>query len=83
MVRPRPAARGRLRVAEVRVFYDREGGSLTVWFGEPTQEFVSEETRGEAILMKNAAGRIIGIERLNFCAPARESPRLELSVVPA
>ena len=64
-------------MAELRVIYDRAGKSLTVWFADPLQEYVCEETGGEAILMKDAAGRVIGVERLNFSVPARESLRLE------
>jgi hypothetical protein len=64
-------------MAELRVIYDRAGKSLTVWFADPLQEYVCEETGGEAILMKDSGGRVIGFERLNFSVPASESPRLE------
>jgi hypothetical protein len=56
-------------MAEVKVLYDREGQTLTVWFAEPTEEFVCEETGDEVILMKNANGRVIGFEKLNFIQP--------------
>lgn len=70
-------------MTEVRAFHGREGGSLTVRFGDPSQEFVCKEAGGEAILMQNAAGRIIGIERLNLANPVGESPRLEPAIAPA
>lgn len=53
-------------MAQVKVFYDREGRTLTVWFDDPTQEYVCEETGDEVILMKNKAGAVIGFERLNY-----------------
>ena len=51
---------------EVRVYYDRDGNTLTVWFGDPKEEAVCEETGEEVVLMKDAAGRVIGFEKLNF-----------------
>ena len=53
----------------VRIFHDREGQTLTVWFDEPSDEYVCEETGSEIVLMKNRAGRVIGIEKLNFSVP--------------
>ena len=51
---------------EVRVYYDRDGNTLTVWFGDPQEEAVCEETGEEVVLMKDAAGHVIGFEKLNF-----------------
>jgi len=70
-------------MAEVKVFYDREGSSLTVWFGDPRQEYVCEETGDEVVLMKDAAGHVIGFERLNFSLPARDSLRVAFETAPA
>lgn len=53
-------------MAQVKVFYDETGNTLTVWFGNPEDEYVSEETGDEVILMKDKAGRVIGFEKLNF-----------------
>lgn len=53
-------------MAQVKVFYDEVGNTLTVWFGNPTDEFVSEETGDEVILMKDKNGKVIGFEKLNF-----------------
>lgn len=53
-------------MAEVKVFFDREGNTLTVWFGEPRDEYVCEETGEGIVLMKNKAGEVIGFEKLNF-----------------
>ena len=51
---------------QVKVYYDREGNTLTVWFGDPANEYVAEETGDEIVLMKNRDGKVIGFEKLNF-----------------
>lgn len=53
-------------MAQVKVFYDEVGNTLTVWFGDPNAEYVCEETGEEVILMKDKAGRVIGFEKLNY-----------------
>lgn len=53
-------------MAHVKVFYDEVGSTLTVWFGEPQDEYICEETGEEVILMKDIAGKVIGFEKLNF-----------------
>jgi len=61
---------------EVKVFYDREGHTLTVWFGNPQDEAVCEETGDEVILIKDRDGRVIGFEKLNAVLPAERNLRL-------
>lgn len=56
-------------MAQVKVYYDPVGNTLTVWFGEPQDEYVCEETGDEVILMKDRTGRVIGFEKLNFLLP--------------
>lgn len=53
-------------MAQVKVYYDRQGNTLTVWFDEPAKEHVCEETGDGVILMKDAAGQVIGFEKLSF-----------------
>jgi hypothetical protein len=53
-------------MAQIKVYYDREGNTLTVWFGNPADEFIAEETGEEIVLMKDRDGRVIGFEKLNF-----------------
>lgn len=59
-------------MAQVKVFYDKEGNTLTVWFSDPKEEYVCEETGDEVVLMKNKSGRVIGFERLNFSTSKSE-----------
>lgn len=60
-------------MAELKVFHDREGQTLTVWFSDPTQEIVCEEAGEEVVLMKDRSGRVIGFEKLNFSVPESDS----------
>ena len=51
---------------KVRVYFDREGNTLSVWFDDPKKEHVCEESGDDVILVKDRQGRVIGFERLNF-----------------
>ena len=51
---------------KIRVYYDSHGNTLNVWFNNPKQEHVCEETGEEVILVKNRQGKVIGFEKLNF-----------------
>jgi hypothetical protein len=53
-------------VEKLRVYFDREGNSLSVWFDDPEKEHVCEETDDDVVLVKDRRGRVIGFERLNF-----------------
>jgi hypothetical protein len=70
-------------MAEVKVFYDREGQTLTVWFTDRAQEYVSEETGDEVVLMKDRAGRVIGFEKLSFSVPDSDPLRVALETASA
>jgi len=53
-------------MAQVKVYYDQVGNTLTVWLDNPQNEYICEETGEEVILMKDKQGRVIGFEKLNF-----------------
>ena len=57
---------------QVKIFYDRAGNTLTVWFGDPQDEYICEETGDEVVLMKDRTGRVIGFEKLNSSVSAPE-----------
>ena len=61
-------------MATVKVYYDKEGHTLTVWFDDPEKEFICEETGEEVVLMKDKDGKVIGFERLNFAPDEAEAP---------
>ena len=62
---------------EIKVYYDRTGETLTVWFGNPQDEYICEETGEEVVLMKDRHGNVIGFEKLFFSVPSSE--RLQFS----
>ncbi len=51
---------------KVRVYYDRKGNSLSVWFDDPKKEHICEEMHDDVVLIKDRRGRVIGFERLNY-----------------
>ena len=68
-------------MAEVKVYYDREGNTLTVWFGNPQDEYVCEETGNEVVLMKDKSGQVIGFEKLNFSVMPLQPIRVAFETV--
>jgi uncharacterized protein YuzE len=53
---------------QVKVYYDPLGNTLTVWFGNPADEEVSEEVSEDVILMKDKDGAVIGFEKMFFAS---------------
>jgi hypothetical protein len=51
---------------KVRLYFDREGNTLTVWFDAPAKEYICEEIADDTVVMKDRRGRVIGFERLNY-----------------
>ena len=70
-------------MAEIKVFFDREGDTLTVWFGDPQDEYVCEETGEGIILMKNKQGDVIGFEKLNFVGEESRQVKVAFETVAA
>ena len=65
---------------KIRLFYDKQGNTLNVWFDDPKKEYMCEETSEEVILVKDKQGKVIGFERLNFLPPDAGSRLQELPV---
>ena len=70
-------------MAAVKVYHDKVGNTLTVWFGEPTAEYICEETAAEVILMKDRAGQVIGFEKLNYSVSDPENVQFSFETVTA
>lgn len=51
---------------EIKIYYDPHGNTLSVWFDNPQNEHICEETGEEIILVKDKKGKVIGFEKLNF-----------------
>ena len=70
-------------MAAVKVYYDPVGNTLTVWFGNPQDEYISEETGDEVILMKDSNGQVIGLEKLNYTIPATSNLKISFETATA
>jgi uncharacterized protein YuzE len=68
---------------EVKVYFDRKGNTLTVWFGNPADEYSAEETGEEIVLMKDREGKVIGFEKLNFTTQSADAVRVAFETVTA
>jgi uncharacterized protein YuzE len=68
---------------QIHVYYDGMGNTLTVWFGNPRDEYTCEETGEEVILMKDKQGRVIGFEKLNYALPKQADLRIAFETVAA
>jgi uncharacterized protein YuzE len=67
-------------VDKVRVYYDRTGNTLTVWFDDPKREHVCEEIDDDIVLMKDTQGRVIGFERLNYLSRKQQAQKTPIPV---
>lgn len=54
----------------IKIFFDKVGNTLNVWFDDPKKEHVSEETAEEIVLIKDKRGKVIGFEVLNYLDPS-------------
>ena len=61
-----------------KIYYDEEGKTLTVWFDDPSKEFLAEETGEDFSLIKDKDGRVIGFERLNYSLEKPDAVQVEL-----
>ena len=50
----------------IKIFFDKKGNTLNVWFDDPSKEAVAEETSEEVVLVKDKNGKVIGFEVLNY-----------------
>ena len=65
---------------KLRVYFDREGNTLTVWFDDPKKEHVCEESDDDMVLMKDRHGRVIGFERLNYLSTKQRKDGVSVPV---
>jgi uncharacterized protein YuzE len=60
-------------VDKVRLYFDRAGNTLSVWFDDPQKEVVCEEIGDDTVLVKDKRGRVIGFERLNYLSRKQQN----------
>ena len=68
-------------MTSIKIYYDRGGNTLTVWFGNPADEYVADETGEEIVLMKNREGKVIGFEKLNFTGHVGDAIKVAFETV--
>jgi len=65
---------------KIRVFFDKEGNTLDVWFKKP-RKVISEETGEEVILKERSKDKkVIGFEKLNFLSDEAKIKNLLVEV---
>ena len=70
-------------MSKIKMYYDRKGKTLSVWFDDPKKEVVSEEIGDGTIVSKDKEGKVIGFEKLyvKFPTSVRESaPPIEFAL---
>ncbi|MCB1178030.1 MAG: DUF2283 domain-containing protein [Leptospiraceae bacterium] len=65
-------------MGEVIIYFDKFGNTLTVWFGDPNEEHIAEETGDDMVLMKNKEGKVIGFEKWNLSKNSEGKVRIAL-----
>jgi len=65
---------------KLRIYCDRQGNSLSVWFDDPKKESVCEETDDDVVLVKDRDGRVIGFERLNYLSAKERQEGVSIPV---
>ena len=58
----------------IKLYYDKKGNTLTVWFDDPEKEAFVEEVGDDGAVMKDKKGKVIGFEKLNYMVPLSKSP---------
>ena len=64
----------------IKLLFDKVGNTLNGWFDDPQKEHVSAEAADDVILVKDADGRVIGIEILNYLSVDESKDVTELPV---
>ena len=68
-------------MGRLKIIFDREASTLTVWFANPKDEHVCEETGDDVVLMKDRDGHVIGIERLAYHLPQQDILQVDVETV--
>jgi len=65
----------------LKIYYDEQGKTLTVWFDDPNKEFLAVEVGEDFTLIKDKDSNTIGLERLNYSLEAPETLQVEFQRV--
>ena len=64
----------------IKIFFDKVGNTLNVWFDDPKKEVIAEETSEEVVIIKDKSGKVIGFEVLNYLPSSELKELKKLSV---
>jgi hypothetical protein len=67
-------------VERIRIYHDRSGNTLTVWFDDPNKEYICQEIADDVVLMKDRRGRVLGFERLNYLSKKQQGQGVNVPV---
>lgn len=56
-------------MSKIKIYYDKKGRTLSVWFDDPKKEVSSEEIGDGTIVSKDKSGKVIGFEKLYITLP--------------
>ena len=59
-------------MSKIKIYYDVEGKTLSVWFEDPQKEVISEEIGDGTVVNKDKSGRVIGFEKLYVDLPKHQ-----------
>lgn len=62
-------------MSKIKIYYDKKGRTLSVWFDDPKKEAISEEVGDGTIVSKDKEGKVIGLEKLYVDFPKKSSPK--------
>lgn len=62
-------------MSKIKMYYDRKGRTLSVWFDDPQKEVMSEEIGDGTVVSKDKKGKVIGFERLYVNFPKTTNSR--------
>lgn len=69
---------------KVRVYHDKKGNTLTVWFDDAKKEAMAAEIGEDIVIMKDKNGEVIGLEKLNYVVPfSKVNQNLPIEVISA
>ncbi|MBI2020736.1 DUF2283 domain-containing protein [Candidatus Daviesbacteria bacterium] len=62
-------------MSKLKIYYDKKGRTLSVWFDDPKKEVESEEVGDGTILSKDKKGKVIGFEKLYVDLPSQKGAK--------
>lgn len=62
-------------MSKIKIYYDKKGKTLNVWFDSPNKEATTEEVGDGTVVSKDKAGKVIGFEKLYVDLSKGKNPK--------